>query len=506
MATKSFKIVCIPADIEKSVNEWNIEIPASDGSNSTDTLVSCLTDRLKKHFQQTTMTPAQRNNFQTMVSKQLAKQKGGSGVVKNVESAAFARLMTVQTVDIIPLLYNDKSTNWYGINLYVDDQGISKQLPVNTRASQLCNACGTPSNVRGDAFLARIRDDNADLFEREDFLSKEATIEATWVQEALEIKKMRTAQGSAPGGFQIAAQQSSKSKLNILSVLERNELMGKVLKEKEIGKNALKKGNFEAAIQHFLQCSTQLQSVCNSIKNTPGLIDPKVLLGNSNDPGEIPYIAFMRLDCSLQLLLTHAFLGSSQWKRAVETSSNVLSAHALLSKIASTCDKDFLSKDGKELQVTALLLRLRAYFYWAQTEETRCVQIEKELSLSNENENDTTNISASSLNCAISSRLLMNITSLLDNDNAAKAMKDLQKLSKLSQLTQILDISSILSDCKTMQSKVKTLINRGKKWTLKASKLELAKTSYKKKKNESIGEPKKKTKKKSKSKKKKKRR
>ncbi len=63
---------------------------------------------------------------------------------------------------------NKPQTKHVGVNLYVDDQGEAKQLPVNKRASAICAAVGRDIQVRGDAFISRFFD-NDDVFERHDF-------------------------------------------------------------------------------------------------------------------------------------------------------------------------------------------------------------------------------------------------------------------------------------------------------------------------------------------------
>ena len=67
---------------------------------------------------------------------------------------------------------NKPATKHIGVNLYVDDQGEAKQLPVNPRASAICAGIGRSLQVRGDAFISRFFD-NDDRFERLDFFRSE---------------------------------------------------------------------------------------------------------------------------------------------------------------------------------------------------------------------------------------------------------------------------------------------------------------------------------------------
>lgn len=61
-------------------------------------------------------------------------------------------------VDSVPLMANTKDTNFIGVNLYVDDRGSAKGLPVNVRASGIVQHCGKMLQVQGDAFIGRVFD------------------------------------------------------------------------------------------------------------------------------------------------------------------------------------------------------------------------------------------------------------------------------------------------------------------------------------------------------------
>ena len=74
----------------------------------------------------------------------------------------------MNNVDGVPLLINKASTGYISVTMYVDDQGVLKELPLNLRASQLAAAVGNPVRVMGDAFVAMVYD-NDDDFERLDF-------------------------------------------------------------------------------------------------------------------------------------------------------------------------------------------------------------------------------------------------------------------------------------------------------------------------------------------------
>jgi hypothetical protein len=64
-------------------------------------------------------------------------------------------------VDSVPLVLNTPAVQHVSVNLYVDDKGTAKGLPVNARASAIVQACGKMLEVRGDAFIGRVFDNGA---------------------------------------------------------------------------------------------------------------------------------------------------------------------------------------------------------------------------------------------------------------------------------------------------------------------------------------------------------
>jgi len=81
-----------------------------------------------------------------------------------------------------------------GINMYVDDQGTIKGLPLNARATQIAQMVGLPLEVRGDAFVARFFDDD-DGFDRLDFTLADLSSSAPWVAAAREFHTKKNLSG-----------------------------------------------------------------------------------------------------------------------------------------------------------------------------------------------------------------------------------------------------------------------------------------------------------------------
>ena len=57
---------------------------------------------------------------------------------------------SMQLVENICLLSNSKANGFVGVNMYVDDSGAIKQLPVNVRATEICQCCGKMLEVRSN--------------------------------------------------------------------------------------------------------------------------------------------------------------------------------------------------------------------------------------------------------------------------------------------------------------------------------------------------------------------
>ncbi|RHZ26115.1 hypothetical protein DYB37_006081 [Aphanomyces astaci] len=102
-------------------------------------------------------------------------------------------------VDSIPLILNTPAVKHVGVNLYVDDKGTAKNLPVNLRASAIAQACGKMLEVRGDAFIARLFD-NDDAFVRLDFTLSEINADAEWIKIA-----QRQSSGNSQSAPSVAA-------------------------------------------------------------------------------------------------------------------------------------------------------------------------------------------------------------------------------------------------------------------------------------------------------------
>ncbi|KAF0685971.1 Aste57867_22223 [Aphanomyces stellatus] len=175
-APKQFSIVYIPSVETEELQEWQLDLPVD-----VDGQIACLTERLRAHFKSksgSASTEEQKEAFRKQILSQLPK-----GATVNDQMMAMM-LQMESLVDSIPLILNTPAVKHVGVNLYVDDKGTAKNLPVNMRASAIAQACGKMLEVRGDAFIARIFD-NDDAFVRMDFKLSEINADAEWFKVAM---------------------------------------------------------------------------------------------------------------------------------------------------------------------------------------------------------------------------------------------------------------------------------------------------------------------------------
>jgi len=151
--------------------------------------MECLLDTLKDHFRSASGTVGSAAEQKAIFKQQLEKQSG-----KMIDDSMMDIASRMQMVQPVALLPGGTATDFEHINLYVDDRGISKGLPRNERACGLASEVGAPTDIVGDAFIARILDDD-DRFERHDFTLAEVSSAAPWVKRAfaLNIKKKQNA-------------------------------------------------------------------------------------------------------------------------------------------------------------------------------------------------------------------------------------------------------------------------------------------------------------------------
>ncbi|CAG9466316.1 unnamed protein product [Pedinophyceae sp. YPF-701] len=166
---KSFKYLYVP---------WNPNDPIEERSLEYDekSELACLINALQAHFRGTSKSADQLSQQKS----QLRASVKGQGAV---DEGLLDMATDMQLVEAVPLLTNNAESRYTCVNMYVDDSGQIKNLPPNPRASQIAQTCGNLSEVRGDAFIARVVDDEAgDVFRREDFCMSDLSSDSPWMK------------------------------------------------------------------------------------------------------------------------------------------------------------------------------------------------------------------------------------------------------------------------------------------------------------------------------------
>mmetsp|Transcript_20947 Transcript_20947/g.31244 ORF Transcript_20947/g.31244 Transcript_20947/m.31244 type:complete len:300 (-) Transcript_20947:218-1117(-) len=195
---KMFKYVYIPTTFGEPMKV--LEAPKPAGLES-DKFVQ----KLKTHF-------SSRGKMDRKILKDQIKSKLKEG--QQVEDKYVDMLMNNTSVEIVPLSLPIKENKYVCISMYVDDQGIAKNLPRNERATRIAFAAGRPSEVRGDAFLGRVYDqqDGDQDWARLDFTLDDCRSDAKWVTDAKSASK-KPQHGSTSAGLQkLLAQQMATNK------------------------------------------------------------------------------------------------------------------------------------------------------------------------------------------------------------------------------------------------------------------------------------------------------
>ena len=136
-----------------------------------------------------------------------------------------------------------------GVNMYVDDKGTSKGSPHNERASQVCTACGLPTDVRGDAFLARVWDDQ-DGFVRHNLVISEISSDAPWVAEASKVNALRQDPAAAAAKLSAMKSGSAAEPADTRSLAERLDLAKAA---KAAGTEQFKAGDVGGAAERYAE-------------------------------------------------------------------------------------------------------------------------------------------------------------------------------------------------------------------------------------------------------------
>jgi hypothetical protein len=125
-----------------------------------------------------------------------------SGGLENDDVQLYAkRLLAVDMVNICSLGLPSPRTSYIGISMYSHCDGKDSGLEINSRATEIAQACGHLSTiVYGDAFLSRYYDNEDEEWKRLDFHISEADLSSEWIQEVSRMNQGKNMSSYTTGG------------------------------------------------------------------------------------------------------------------------------------------------------------------------------------------------------------------------------------------------------------------------------------------------------------------
>lgn len=174
--------VLIPADPTKPMEQRSFIPSTPNGTPIALHTSDALADHLKIEFA---------GNADKVDLSLLQQQGSGEGLLgsqgtpASVSEEALRNVAAQGNVEIFNLVHATESNQYTGISIYLDELGMLKRLPINTRAIEYATRAGfhPPPQFYGDVFLGRVKRrpilQNLSLK-----LGKDTALDANWLQKA----------------------------------------------------------------------------------------------------------------------------------------------------------------------------------------------------------------------------------------------------------------------------------------------------------------------------------
>ena len=182
LSTSPFTYALIPADRSKPL----IELTASRPSNWTGG--DYLMDHLKPSFRGGSNSGKE---VDLSLMKQQATQTlaAASGGPSSVSDAALQQVAQEGNVESFALVHPTNSNRFIGINVYLDEIGMLKRLPLNTRMMDFAKRAGydPAPQFYGDVYIGRIRKElGSNRIHNQSFaLGTDTDLNAAWLEQAM---------------------------------------------------------------------------------------------------------------------------------------------------------------------------------------------------------------------------------------------------------------------------------------------------------------------------------
>eukprot|EP00547_Thalassionema_nitzschioides_P000184 CAMPEP_0194214694 /NCGR_PEP_ID=MMETSP0156-20130528/16029_1 /TAXON_ID=33649 /ORGANISM="Thalassionema nitzschioides, Strain L26-B" /LENGTH=347 /DNA_ID=CAMNT_0038943017 /DNA_START=155 /DNA_END=1198 /DNA_ORIENTATION=+ len=150
-STEKVWFVVIPSDTSKPLEELTFDCPIT-----TNRFDDKLLDYLKPMFS----AMSSGKDVDLELFRQNATQTlGSSGTPSEVSDEALRQVAIQGNVEKFSLVHPNASNQYVGVNMYLDEVGMLKRLPLNTRASEFATRAGynPPPQFYGNVFMGRTK-------------------------------------------------------------------------------------------------------------------------------------------------------------------------------------------------------------------------------------------------------------------------------------------------------------------------------------------------------------
>lgn len=176
---ESISFVRIPQDESEPIHDLHLPI-----SWTKDKPGDCLVDYVKPYFA-TDRTSIDSNLLKEQATKHFAGGNLAGLADTNISTSAMNAAAAQGSVETFPLVHPADTNDFHGVYIYLDEIGMLKKLPNNTRATAIAAACGfhPPPNFYGDIFIGRVK--SKPVLQNVGFETKDTDRGSDWMQRAV---------------------------------------------------------------------------------------------------------------------------------------------------------------------------------------------------------------------------------------------------------------------------------------------------------------------------------
>ena len=168
-----FKYVFIPADTSRDVEQ---KVASKDGGLSNDAL-----RRTAEEYFQEKEEEIDHESERRATADALTQQGVESSKISDIMETIGGRRIG-SNVEIVTVSVANDANKFVGVSLYSDGHiAFKSKAIVNKRASRLLRNCGHDVDVKGDAFIGRVFDDEREEWVRLDFLTSDLDDKTPWI-------------------------------------------------------------------------------------------------------------------------------------------------------------------------------------------------------------------------------------------------------------------------------------------------------------------------------------